>query len=101
MRVALAQINSHLGCFKLNREKIVHYIARAAAKRADIVVFPEASLFGYHPMDLLQDRSLVDKQLRELAAIEKKIPPGMLVFVGAFTKNRSLHGKPFFNSRWR
>jgi NAD+ synthase (glutamine-hydrolysing) len=98
MRVALAQINSHLGHFEFNRKKIVEFIHRAADRRADIVVFPEAALFGYHPMDMLERPSLVDEQLRELAIIQKNIPAGVLVFVGAFTKNPSKKGKAFFNS---
>ncbi len=98
MRVALAQINSHLGQFQKNRQKILEYVERAVDRRVDVVVFPEASLFGYHPMDLLERAEIVDQQLRELELLHKQIPAGVLVLVGAFTKNPSAKGKPYFNS---
>ena len=51
MRIALAQINPCLADFKQNAQKILDAAKLAADRHADIVVFPEASLFGYHPMD--------------------------------------------------
>jgi NAD+ synthase (glutamine-hydrolysing) len=98
MRVALAQINSHLGQFEKNRQKILEFTRRAVDRRADIVVFPEASLFGYHPMDLLEREEVVEEQLKILDRLHRQIPPGILVLVGAFTKNPTARGKPYFNS---
>jgi NAD+ synthase (glutamine-hydrolysing) len=98
MRVALAQINSHLGCFSHNAEKIIDYIQKAKERRCDIVLFPEAALFGYHPMDLLTRASVVDEQLKYINKIHKSVPSGMAVIFGAFTKNPSPKGKPYFNT---
>ncbi|OFZ19858.1 MAG: NAD(+) synthase [Bdellovibrionales bacterium RBG_16_40_8] len=98
MRIALAQIDSHLGHFKGNCSKIIEYAKRAKALNSDVVVFPEASLFGYHPMDLLERESVVRAQLKYINEIHKKIPSGILVIFGAFTKNLSNKGKPYFNS---
>jgi NAD+ synthase (glutamine-hydrolysing) len=52
-RVAIAQINSTVGDFAANREKIVEFSIRAAGQGADIVLTPELSLAGYPPEDLL------------------------------------------------
>ena len=80
MRVALAQINSTLGDFAGNREKIVSFSARALEKRCDLVVFPELSLMGYLPNDLLERPSIVDEQLKEFAKLQKQIPAELAKF---------------------
>lgn len=98
MRVALAQINPILGDFQVNAKKIIEYSQRAKEKHADIVVFPEASLFGYHPMDLLERPSIIDQQLKVLNKLLKSLPKDMLIIFGAFTKNTKKKGKPYFNS---
>lgn len=98
MRIALAQMNAHLGDFSGNRKTILSLIKAAQERRADLVIFPEASLFGYHPMDLLERPEVVEDQLRELKSLEKQIPKGILVLVGAITKNTYKTGKPYFNS---
>ncbi len=98
MRLALAQINSTLGNFKANREKIQTYIQRAIDRHCDLIVFPEATLFGYHPFDLLERTDVVEHQMKELAQIEKKIPHGIVAMIGIITKNPSKKGRPYYNS---
>lgn len=83
MQIALAQINSSLGSFKNNREKIVANVERAKSRRCNLIVFPELSLFGYAPNDLLERASVVDHQMKELRQLAKQIPSGISVLVGA------------------
>ena len=97
-RVAVAQINTTLGQFAANCEKVIAQIHRAQEKHCDLVVFPESTLFGYHPFDLLERKNLVDQQLKELKKIEKAIPSGMAALVGVITKNPNKKGRPYFNS---
>jgi predicted amidohydrolase len=52
-RLALAQIDTHLGDVAANLEVHLDTIARARRQGADLVVFPELSLTGY----MLQDRT--------------------------------------------
>ena len=98
MRVALAQINSTLGDFALNREKIVSFTKRALEKRCDIVVFPELSLMGYLPNDLLERPSIVDAQLKEFEKLQKQLPDGIAVLCGLITYTGLKVGKPYYNS---
>lgn len=98
MRIALAQINPTLGDFKNNRIKIEEYIHKAQERRCSMIVFPECALFGYYPADLLERPDIVDKQLKELDVLHKKVPEGMTVFVGAITKSPYKKGKPYNNS---
>jgi NAD+ synthase (glutamine-hydrolysing) len=97
MRIALAQINPVLGDFQNNQKKIVEYIQRALEKRAELVIFPEASLFGYHPFDLLERDAIVDQQLKALNALVKAMPAGITAIVGGFEKNKAKKGRPYFN----
>ncbi|MDC0980435.1 NAD+ synthase [Bdellovibrionales bacterium] len=98
MRVAMGQMNSYLGDFAGNRKKILLDIKRAHAERAELIIFPEAALFGYHPVDLLERESVVEDQIKELKRLEKSIPEGIGVLVGALTKSGKKTGKPYFNS---
>ncbi len=98
MRIAIAQINSILGDFQNNRNKIIEYVRSAQAKNADVVIFPEATLFGYHPFDLLEQSEIVDRQMKEFKKLADKIPQGIGVLVGLMTKNPEIKGRPFLNS---
>jgi NAD+ synthase (glutamine-hydrolysing) len=95
MRIALAQINSELGNFKKNSAKIINYTLRAKSLFADIVVFPEASLFGYTPKDMLEFNLFVKDQSKYIKKISAKIPKNILVVFGAFIENSK--GKPYKN----
>jgi NAD+ synthase (glutamine-hydrolysing) len=53
VRIALAQIDTTVGDFAGNAAKIVAQTARAADAGAELVVFPELTLCGYPPKDLL------------------------------------------------
>ena len=71
MRVALAQINATVGDIDGNAAKIADYTARARHAGAALVVFPELTLTGYPPEDLLLKTHFLDATgaaLEELAA---------------------------------
>jgi NAD+ synthase len=53
LTIALAQINPSVGDLQGNREKIRDYRKRAAAAKADLVMFPELCVSGYPPEDLV------------------------------------------------
>lgn len=98
LRVALAQINSVLGDFDGNRKKILEFAERAADKKCDLVVFPELALFGYLPGDLLERRSVIDAQLKELEKLVRQFPKSIAGLVGAVTLSGKKIGKPYYNS---
>lgn len=85
MKIALAQINSILGDFASNREKILEFAKRAIDHDCDLIVFPEHALFGYLPNDLLERESIVADQMAELKKLEKQWPRGILGLVGCVT----------------
>ncbi|MCI4626092.1 MAG: NAD+ synthase [Candidatus Magnetoovum sp. WYHC-5] len=53
LRLALGQINTTVGHLEGNINKIIEYVKKAEDLRADIIAFPELSITGYPPEDLL------------------------------------------------
>ncbi len=98
MRIAVAQINPVLADFKTNKEKILEAVHKAVQRKCDLVVFPECTLFGYHPFDLLERADLVKAQKKEYRDLIKRIPENIGVIVGLITQNTNKKGRPYFNS---
>ena len=69
MRVAIAQINTTVGDLDGNTDKIIEYIGRAKDLGADIVTFPELTITGYPPEDLLLKNGFVADNLKCLKKI--------------------------------
>lgn len=85
MKLALQPINGRVGDFEHNLEIHRARVKSAAAEGADLVVFPELSLVGYFPRDLLVRPSWpakCEKQLSEFHAWLKKEYPKLAVVVG-------------------
>ena len=59
MKIALAQINPTVGDFDGNARKILDFAGRAQQGGADLVLFPELSVSGYWPADLLEKPAFV------------------------------------------
>lgn len=98
MRIAIAQINASLADFQANKNKILDFAEKALERHCDLVIFPEAALFGYHPFDLLEISELVEAQNRFLKEIEKAAPKGIGLLFGAITQTKLKHGRPYYNS---
>lgn len=76
MRIAMAQINTTVGDLEGNAEKIREYIKKAKTSRADLVAFPELTITGYPPQDLLFEKSFIrhnKEVLRELISSNRDI----------------------------
>ncbi len=70
LRIALAQVDVAVGDLDGNADVVRREVARAREQGADLVAFPEMSLTGYPPEDLVLRRSFADAskhKLRELA----------------------------------
>jgi NAD+ synthase (glutamine-hydrolysing) len=71
MKIALAQINPTVGDLKANSVTISEYIQQGANQGADLVIFPELSLTGYPPKDLLLKPQFIDDNLAALHDIAR------------------------------
>lgn len=87
LRIALAQINPCVGDLEGNTEKIIANIRRAKNEKADLVVFPELSLPGYPPEDLLLKPHFTDKNLKYLNVVKKE-SMGITSLVGVVYKKK-------------
>ena len=73
MKICLAQINPTIGAFKQNAGKICKFINAARKQGADLVIFPEMSVVGYPPKDLLELSGFVDSNLKALEEIKNSV----------------------------
>jgi NAD+ synthase (glutamine-hydrolysing) len=69
LRLALAQFDFAVGAVAANAAKVGDLIAQACTGGADLVVFPELTLSGYPPEDLLLRPSFLAACESELAAL--------------------------------
>ncbi|MHB9029264.1 MAG: NAD+ synthase [Candidatus Latescibacterota bacterium] len=67
LRVALAQINTTVGDFEGNVERCLASVRQAEAYGSDLVIFPELTLTGYPPEDLLLRPGFLRKGMHALA----------------------------------
>jgi len=96
MKVLLAQLNPTIGALEENTNKIVSVLQKARGK-TDIVVFPELSISGYPPEDLLLHPAFADDVEKKLQQIIAETE-GLFVLVGTVRKNLDEKEKPLYNS---
>src|SRR5438132_6342044 len=97
VRVAVAQIDTTVGDFSGNSEKIVAFGRRAEKEGSDLVLFPELAVSGYPPKDLLDRRSFLAESDRTVARITRASGSAVWLF-GAPVENRAKSGRPVFNA---
>ncbi len=97
MKIALGQINPTVGDFSGNASKIVEFSRRAQASGAGLILFPELSVCGYPPRDLVERSSFVahNRETVDRIAAETR---GIAVICGLVTPAHSSTGKAVMNS---
>jgi NAD+ synthase (glutamine-hydrolysing) len=99
MRIALAQLNYHIGDFENNIAKIKSCIEKAKHLPADVVVFSELAVCGYPPRDFLEFDDFISKCQEGIQSIAT-VCKGIAAIVGAPSVNPSQKGKPLHNSAY-
>jgi NAD+ synthase/NAD+ synthase (glutamine-hydrolysing) len=97
VKIALAQINPTVGDFTGNARKIIDYSRRAQDSGAELVLFPELSVCGYPPRDLVERASFVAHN-REAAEHIAQETRGIAVICGLVTPAQAETGKSVMNS---
>ncbi len=97
MKICLAQINPTIGAFKQNVGKICKSINAAREKGADLIIFPEMSVVGYPPKDLLELSGFVDSNLKALEEVKNSVT-GISAIVGFVDRNVARRGKALYNA---
>jgi len=97
MKIAICQINTIVGDIEINKFKIIDGYKRGVADKVDLVIFPELSLVGYPPLDLVEKkefRQAVVKAAEEIASITTDVG---LIF-GSITEDDDKIGTDIHNS---
>jgi NAD+ synthetase len=97
LKIGLLQLNSTVGDFAANRQKLIAGYEKARALGAEFVIAPELFLCGYPPRDLLLRADFVDANLAALAETAKSV--GAIPFcVGCVDENSERPGRALRNS---
>jgi NAD+ synthase (glutamine-hydrolysing) len=97
VKIALGQINPTVGDFSGNAGKMVEFSLRARTAGAGLILFPELSVCGYPPRDLVERSSFVthNREWAEKIAVETA---GIAVICGLVTPAQADTGKTVMNS---
>ncbi len=97
MKLALCQIDPTVGDVYGNKEKILAGYRQGVDAGADIVIFPELSLVGYPPLDLVEKKGFREeahKAAREIAAVTGSAA----IIFGTITELNEEFGTNIYNS---
>ncbi len=97
LRVAVAQIDTTVGDFDGNADRIVAFGRRAEQAGADLVLFPELAVCGYPPRDLVERASFVAATESAAARIARSAREATWVF-GTLLANPKSSGRRVFNA---
>src|ERR1700691_6168046 len=99
MRIALGQINPTVGDLSGNVALMVRFAREAAARNAELIVFPELSITGYPPRDLVEKPSFIErseKAVEQLAEATKDLR--ISIIAGYVGRSHKPTGKQATNS---
>lgn len=97
MKIALAQLNYHIGNFPQNVGKMRLAIETAKENGADLIVFSELAVCGYPPRDLLEFSDFIKKCDQAIAELSEDCV-GISAIVGGPIVNPEVEGKDLFNA---
>ena len=82
MRIGLAQINTRVGAVDANAKKVLEYAARARDEHGcGLILFPELTLSGYPPEDLLLHHGLRSRVATAFTKVKDGVR-GIAVYLG-------------------
>jgi len=99
MKIAIAQLNYHIGNFEGNLQKMLKATAEARGKGADLIVFGELATTGYPPRDFLEFRDFIRLAEESVDAL-REASTGIGIIVGSPTINPLPEGKDLYNSAY-
>ncbi len=99
MKIALAQLNYHIGNFIKNEQLITDAIEQAKDNKAELVVFSELCICGYPPHDLLERKEFVEQCIESIERVAEKCK-GIAAIVGGPAINPNNKGKKLYNAAY-
>ena len=99
MKIALAQLNYHIGNFQYNTDKIIEVLKEQKKGGTHLVVFSELSVCGYPPRDFLEYEAFVEICEASAQKISAETQ-GIACIIGLPIKNPLPKGKDLFNAAY-
>ncbi len=99
MKIALAQLNYHIGNFEGNLSKMLAAVEAARSQGADLVCFAELAVCGYPPRDFLEFDDFI-RQCSASVETLRQASQGIGIVVGSPTRNPVAAGKDLYNSAY-
>ncbi len=99
MKIALAQLNYHIGHFEKNEKLITDTIQQAKTNGAELVVFSELCICGYPPHDLLERKEFVEECVKSVENLAKSCTD-IAAIVGGPAINPNNKGKKLYNAAY-
>jgi NAD+ synthetase len=96
MKIAICQINPIIADFEYNTSLILDATEEARRSGCSLAVFPELSIMGYPPKDLLERPAFVSENLEKIQWLASRIK-GLDIVCGYVDRNPSSTGKPLIN----
>jgi NAD+ synthase (glutamine-hydrolysing) len=90
LRLGLAQINTTIGDLEGNAAKVLEYVERARAQGVDLVSFPELTITGYPPEDLLLRPQFIEDNVATLKRVVEGCR-GITAVVGFVDSNEDIY----------
>ena len=98
MRIVIAQINPTIGDFPGNQKKILDFAWKAKNEdQADLILFPELSLCGYPPGDLLEQDQFTGENIKALRSLMEFLPEDLATGLG-YVKRSPRSGDKLLNA---
>jgi NAD+ synthase/NAD+ synthase (glutamine-hydrolysing) len=99
MRIALGQINPTVGDLAGNAALMLLAAREAADRKADLIVFPELSITGYPPRDLVEKPSFISRSERAIEQLaEASLGLPLTLIAGYVGRSQKPTGKQATNS---
>src|SRR5712692_10147170 len=100
LRIALAQVNTTVGDLDGNAALVLKGLEAAREAQADLVVFPELTITGYPPEDLLLRPQFITDNLTVLHRIVRKVK-GIAAVIGFVDRHEDIFNAAAFVANGR
>ncbi|WP_313260270.1 NAD+ synthase [Sphingobacterium sp.] len=97
MKIALSQLNYHIGNFEKNNQKIIDSILKAKNEGAELIVFAELAIGGYPAKDLLRNTAFLQQCYLSIENIAGHCQD-IACIIGAPVPNQDGEGKSLYNA---
>lgn len=97
MKIAIAQLNYHIGHFEGNISQMIDAIGEAQKQGADLICFSELATTGYPPRDFLEFEDFIDLSYDAVDQL-KPYSDEIAIILGTPRHNPVAEGKDLYNS---